>query len=58
MRIQSQRTLLRLATATAVVCTAAVIFLPAAVSAFPMAPSPAAVTVPHPDTVISSISVR
>ena len=37
MRLQTKRTLLQIATATALVCTAAVIFLPLAASAQPIA---------------------
>ena len=56
MRTKTQRTLLRLATATAVMCTAAVIFLPTVVSAQPTAN--AALAHPSLHQVISSLGVR
>lgn len=58
MRLQTKRTLLRVATAAAVACTAAMIFLPAAASARPAPSAMSAITFDTPDNVISSLRVR
>lgn len=50
MRLQTKQTLLQIATATALVCTAAVIFLPVAASAQPIASH---ALLSSPDQVIS-----
>ena len=56
MKNRTKRTLLQAATAIAAMCTAAVIFLPAATMAAP--PTVGAAALAHVHTAISSIRIR